>query len=394
MKSKRLFTAIGNIDDRFIDEDAEDKIRRKTHEKKRTAARFSWLKLATPLAACLIIAVAIFGFPTLFENPIVPSTVLPAADGNGGMGDGNNGFKTVTNNTAIGKPSLTIEEGVNIGACYADPNGWRGLETGSFLLQEQTDSSVEANRIVFQTLQDLADYAYAFVVVPGVREVAPDGENMQTSIAEYAETIGDVIQTSQWDDYTISTGSRILIRQTLIGGYSMNEPNNLLRVGGIYLLPVRFDDYLGAYEVVGDLDVLFELSSEGRIVSHSRFSELNKYDGKSFSELLNDVRAIYAMPETEFSEQPIDSLEQAERQIDTAYNNSGYRKFAAVFEKETVISGADVYLFKVTFGESGNSGSEYGAIAKLNGAFIRGVINTYGEFLIRGGLGGFPKNSR
>ncbi|MGI6709112.1 MAG: hypothetical protein ACOX33_08440 [Dethiobacteria bacterium] len=104
--------------------------------------------------------------------------------------------------------------------------------------------------------------------------------------------------------------------------------------------------------------------------------------------------AIYPIPETEFNEQPIDSLEQAERQINTAYINSGFRKFTVVFEKESVIKGADTYLFKVTFGENGNNGFEYGAIAKLNGAFIRGTIDTNGEFQIYGGLGGFPKNSK
>ncbi len=257
---------------------------------------------------------------------------------------------------------------------------------------EQTQSSIAADRIVFKTLQDRADYSDAFIIVPYVHKVASEGDNMQTAIAEYAETIGDRIQTRQWDNYTISTGNRILIRQTLIGGCTMDEPNNLLRAGGIYLLPVKFIPYLGAYEVAGDLDVLFELDAEGKIVSHSRFPELNKYDGKAFSELLNAVREIYPAPETEFNEQPIDSLEQAEMQINTAYINSGFRKFTTVFEKESVIKGADVYLFKVTFGDNGNNGSEYGAIAKTNGAFIRGSIDTNGEFRIYGGLGGFPKN--
>jgi len=382
-------------DDKIIDQLwARSEIALKeVNETKRTAAHISWLKLATPLAACLIIATAIFGLPKLFENPIIPPTALPIADGNEGIGGHNNGPITVTANM-IRKPSLRIEEGVEFAACYADPDDWRGLSTENFLLREQADNPAEANRIVFKTIQELADRADAFIVVPSVREAAPDDDNMQTSIAEYAETIGDMIQTRQWDDYTISTGSRILIRQTLIGGCSIEEPNNLLRVGGVYLLPVRFDSYLGAYEVVGDLDVLFELDNEGRIVSHSQFPELNKYDGKTFSELLNAVRAIYQAPETEFTEQPIDSLEQAERQINTAYLNYGFRKFTAIFERESVIKNVDVYLFKVTFGENGNSGFEYGAIAKINGAFIRGVIDADGEFQIYGGLGGFLQNSR
>ena len=51
--------------------------------------------------------------------------------------------------------------------------------------------------------------------------------------------------------------------------------------------------------------------------------------------------------------------------------------------------------FKVTFfGHDGNIGSEYGAIAKINGAFIRGEITDDGDIHIYGGLGGFPKSSQ
>jgi hypothetical protein len=247
----------------------------------------------------------------------------------------------------------------------------------------------------FRTLDDLVAYADAWVVVPGVRETARDGENMQTAIAEYAETIGDYIITREWDDRTVSTGSRVLIRQNLIGGCTMDEPNNLLRIGGVYLLPLRFNQDWGAYSVVGDLDVLFELNDEGQVVSHSRFPGFSKYDGKSFSELLDDVRALYPPPETEFTEQPINSLEEAEKQVNVAYQNFGFRKFSAEFDSLTVMRGADVYLFRVTFGENGANGSEYAAIAVRNGAFLRGEMDSDGEITgAYGGLGLFPKNSK
>ena len=48
----------------------------------------------------------------------------------------------------------------------------------------------------------------------------------------------------------------------------------------------------------------------------------------------------------------------------------------------------------MTFGDNGNNGSEYGAVAKTNGAFIRGAVDTSGEFQIYGGLGSFPINSK
>ena len=377
MNSKELYEAVGGIDEKYIKDADAIKSNKEVH----IVAFAPWLKRAMPIAVCLVVMAGVF----LGYNTLCPPNKFTGDE------SGNPGYLT---DSTIGKPSLKIEEGVNSEACYADPDDWRGLATQYFVLQEQTESNINAERNVFQTLQDLADYADAFIIVPNVHKIAPDGDNMQTAIAEYAGTIGDMIQTRQWDDYTISTGSRILIRQTLIGGCTMDEPNNLLRAGGVYLLPVKFNSYLGAYEVVGDLDVLFELDAEGKIVSHSRFPELNRYDGKAFSELLNAVREIYPTPETEFNKQPIDSLEQAERQINTAYINSGFRKFTTIFEKESVIKSADVYLFRVNFGENGNNGFEYGAIAKTNGAFIRGSIDTNGEFQIYGGFGGFPRNSK
>ncbi|MGI6709111.1 MAG: hypothetical protein ACOX33_08435 [Dethiobacteria bacterium] len=271
MNSKELYKAVGGIDEKYI----EDADVTKSNKKVRAVIFAPWLKRAMPIAACLVVMVGVF----LGYNALHPLNQFTGDE------SGNPGYIGT-----IGKPSLKIEEGANSAASYADPDHWRGLATENFVLQEQTESNIAANRIVFQTLQDLADYSDAFIIVPNVHKIASDGDNMQTAIAEYAETIGDMIQTRQWDDYTISTGNRILIRQTLIGGCTMDEPNNLLRVGGVYLLPIKFNSSLGAYEVVGDLDVLFELDAEGKIVSHSRFSELNKYDGKAFSELLNAVR--------------------------------------------------------------------------------------------------------
>ena len=170
----------------------------------------------------------------------------------------------------------------------------------------------------------------------------------------------------------------------------MEEPNNLLRVGGVYVLPLKFNEYLGAYRVVGDLDVLFELDDAGKMVSHSRFEGLNQYDGMSLPDFIEIVRGLYPpQSDIEFIEQPISSAEQAESQVVTAYNASGYRSFSVEFDSETEVTGADVYLFRVSFGY-GNS--EYAAIAKENGAFIRGELESDGKFRVFGGLGSFPWN--
>lgn len=359
MKDDKIFRAISNLDEDLIDRAVptdygypKDKVVRVTFA--------PWLRWAVPVAACLVIAVAI-AVPTLLKQP-------------------------PTGNTAVPSPSLSLDGGVESAACYTAPEDWRGLPTENYVLDEQSDGVI-ADRIVFMTIDDLAEYADAFVLVPNVHKTAQDGGNMQTSIAEYAEAIGDRLNTRQWDDHTVSTGSRILIRQWLIGGCTMDEPNNLLREGGVYLLPIKFNPDCGAYEVVGDLDVLFELSDEGEIVSHSQWEGLNKYDGKSLPELIDDVRALYPVTDVEFTEQPISTVEQAEEQVITAYNASGFRKFSVEYNSETVIRGADVYLFKVSFG---SKDLEYAAIAKENGAFIRGELKSDGDMQVLGGLGSFP----
>jgi hypothetical protein len=298
MNGMYLYNAIGDIDGRYV-EDA-DTTRGKAA---RAASPAVWRRSVMPVAACLIVAIGVF----YIYNTLNPSN-RSTGDETGGQsyvagGGANTNVHDPENEPVraggagasddiVGKPPLTIE-GPSSEACYVDPDDWRGLPAEDFVLEEQTEGDVAGDRMVFQTLGDLSDHADAFIVVPNVHEIAPDGDNMQSAIAEYSEAIGAALQTRQWDDYTVSTGSRILIRQTLIGGCTMDEPNNLLRVGGVYLLPVKFNPYWGTYEVVGDLDVLFELDGEGKIVSHSRFPELNQYDGKPFSELLNAVRALY-----------------------------------------------------------------------------------------------------
>jgi hypothetical protein len=90
MKSKRLFTAIGNIDDMFINEDQDTSVQLKN--KNRSVTTFSsWVKPAASLAACLIVAIGIFGImhgasngetPILSENPAPSIPENPAAIAN------------------------------------------------------------------------------------------------------------------------------------------------------------------------------------------------------------------------------------------------------------------------------------------------------------------------
>ncbi|MDR0916401.1 MAG: hypothetical protein LBN02_04345 [Oscillospiraceae bacterium] len=265
MKNTQLLRAIGGIDEELIDRAAP-----KAHPRHKIfAPRLRWI---APIAACLVIATAI-GLPKILNNE-TPSVENPP-------------------------PAITIDAGDDSEACYTMPDEWRGLPTENYVLSGQVSGDTIADRIVFPTLADFVKYTDVWVVVPNVHETARDGDNMQTAIAAYAEIIGGSITTRQWDDHTVSTGSRVLIRQELMGGCTMDEPNNLLRTGGVYLLPLSFNPTLGSYYIVGDLDALFELNDEGKIVTHSKWEGLNQYDGKAFSELIDAVHALYPTTDAE-----------------------------------------------------------------------------------------------
>jgi len=89
---------------------------------------------------------------------------------------------------------------------------------------------------------------------------------------------------------TVKCGNTADISDSSIG------PTNMLRKGGVYLLPLQ--EYGGngserlmdeEYSVAGDLDVLFEIDDTGHVFSHSDFSGFNHYDGKPYTALADAI---------------------------------------------------------------------------------------------------------
>jgi hypothetical protein len=73
----------------------------------------------------------------------------------------------------------------------------------------------------------------------------------------------------------------------------------MLRVGGVYVLPLVWYDFFENGEIAiiyGDLDVLFEVDDKGLIQSHSPHEQLNKYDGQRLETLWNDIEYLYMNP--------------------------------------------------------------------------------------------------
>ncbi|MCL2158683.1 MAG: hypothetical protein FWH48_04670, partial [Oscillospiraceae bacterium] len=84
----------------------------------------------------------------------------------------------------------------------------------------------------------------------------------------------------------------ISITQYLFGGCRIDEPNNLLRKGGVYVLPLEYWANGDTYRIVGELDVLFELDEKGRAWSHSIWEDFKRFDGSDATILLDAIDAL------------------------------------------------------------------------------------------------------
>ncbi|MDF2843518.1 MAG: hypothetical protein K0R00_1944, partial [Herbinix sp.] len=80
------------------------------------------------------------------------------------------------------------------------------------------------------------------------------------------------------------------LQQSLYGGCTGEEETNLLREGGVYLLPLN--KYNGSYYLMSDLDVLFEIDDEGLIWSHSTYEDFNRFDGKGYQAVVDEIISI------------------------------------------------------------------------------------------------------
>ena len=146
-----------------------------------------------------------------------------------------------------------------------------GMKADSFVIVKVTD---------IQTETPTTEYIEKFGEVHAIER----SEHRQTSTVSVLEHIwGEAtpqnFQIVQWDH-----------------SYSSIGPTNMLRKGGVYLLPLQKYGGNGSerlmdeeYSVAGDLDVLFEIDDTGHVFSHSDFSGFNHYDGKPYTALADAI---------------------------------------------------------------------------------------------------------
>ena len=147
----------------------------------------------------------------------------------------------------------------------------------------------KASRIGFLKISDLFSYGKPYFVFVRVLE-ADEWTDKNSFLQSQKQTSTVHILSTLWSETELP--EIISVTQSKYGGCCDGEDTNLLRDGGVYLLPVIYDDVRETWIVSGDLDVLFEIDDQGRIWSHSQHEGFNQFDGQDANVVADIVTAM------------------------------------------------------------------------------------------------------
>lgn len=166
-----------------------------------------------------------------------------------------------------------------------------GLSVDNFNLSEVQSDGVMNDRMVMTRLSDFFTYSsvdmFVYVRVFDTKQWVDKEEGYNT----LKQTSSVYILSDVWSKNP-DIPKTVTISQSLYGGCVGDEKTNMLRNGGVYLLPLTKWEEDANWYVYGDLDVLFEVDNTGKVWSHSQFNGLNCYDGNQVSVLSEDIMAM------------------------------------------------------------------------------------------------------
>jgi hypothetical protein len=288
-----ILRAIGDIEDVFVERATQTNTARRVS----VAPRLKWAIFA---AACLLAAVAL----AWFMRPTSPAPVASVAEGEGGK------VPAIITEGEGGKVPAAITDVNDNNADYSVAALDRifGLPTSNYTWDEGPDVMVQADRMLTSELRHLLrDFdstypdvkaAFAIVRVSSVERFGIDraAETMERYSESQIATCS-VEYDFYGDEISLETANTtVKIKQYLYGGCTGEEETNLLRVGGVYVLPLMNWQNEDFWTVYGDLDCLFEVDDKGLIESHSLHKGFQKYDGQKLAVLWEDIGYLYMNP--------------------------------------------------------------------------------------------------
>lgn len=162
-----------------------------------------------------------------------------------------------------------------------------GLPCENFSLADTQEGGAMFDRVVYYDFDTMLQFGTEYFAVVRIIDTRTEdsryksGFDCQISEAYVIENI-----------YNDCGVDRIQITQSIIENHFCLGTTNLLREGGLYLLPLKHE--YNRWFVVGDMDVLFEVDDKGIVWSHSGFETFNRYDGMSVESLISELKELFA----------------------------------------------------------------------------------------------------
>ena len=162
----------------------------------------------------------------------------------------------------------------------------KGLEVVNHGLPDESELGVSSDRILVRSIPEFFVYtnidAIAIIRVLDTKQWL-DRSEFDSTLRQnsYIKVISTV-----WANGSVIPDA-MTVNQALYGGCMGDEETNLLRKGGVYLVPITKSG--DKWYIYYDMDVLFEVDQEERVWSHSIDKGFNSYDGKLITELSSDI---------------------------------------------------------------------------------------------------------
>lgn len=255
MKGKEIITHAVRAEMPDMEQLRENSIRQATQET--SVKHVVSIKRLVPVAACFaVVLAAIIAFPHFPTNNIDISGTSP-------------------NGVSDSKNSPPIDSSMH------------GLPVENFNLADVENGGAMMDRIGFINFGSLFEYGVDYFAVVKITDTQIQKDKSE---GYFERQVSDayVLQSL----YKECESSTMQITQSVIKNHFCLGTTNLLRKGGVYLLPLTQSD--GKYYIMGDMDVLFEIDDTGKVWSHSDFEDFNRYDGKSVESLINDLKNMFS----------------------------------------------------------------------------------------------------